>query len=72
MNRSMIGYILGYILKIEAILLLLPCAVGAIYREREILAYLIIAISRFSVYCSPYISQKAAFSILKRDVLRQP
>ena len=44
MNRSMIGYILGYILKIEAILLLLPCAVGAIYREREILAYLIIAI----------------------------
>lgn len=43
MNRSMIGYILGYILKIEAILLLLPCMVGVIYQERQAYAYLIVA-----------------------------
>lgn len=44
MNRSMISYILGYILKIEAILLLLPCIVGSIYREKQAYAYLIVAL----------------------------
>lgn len=43
MNRSMISYILGHILKIEAILLLLPCIVGAIYQEKAGYAYLIVA-----------------------------
>lgn len=43
MNRSMIGYILGYILKIEAILLLLPCAVGLIYQEKQAYAYLLVS-----------------------------
>lgn len=43
MNRSIIGYILGYILKIEAILLLLPCAVGAIYLEKQAYAYILVA-----------------------------
>lgn len=44
MNRSIIGYILGYILKIEAILLLLPCAVGAIYLEKQAYAYVLVAV----------------------------
>lgn len=43
MNRSIITYILGYILKIEGALLLLPCLVGAIYREKQAFAYLIVA-----------------------------
>lgn len=44
MNRSMISYILGHILKIEAILLLLPYIVGVIYQEKAGYAYLIVAV----------------------------
>ena len=33
MNTSIIRYIVGYILKIEAALLLIPSIVAAIYRE---------------------------------------
>lgn len=44
MNRSMICYILGYILKIESILLFLPGVVGAIYQEKEAYAYFIVAL----------------------------
>lgn len=43
MNRSLIGYILGHILNIEAILLLLPCTVAVIYQEPEGLTYLSVA-----------------------------
>lgn len=43
MNRSMISYILGYILKIESILLLLPCIVGMLYQEKQTYAYLAVA-----------------------------
>ena len=35
MNTSIIRYIVGYILKIEAALLLIPSIVAAIYREPE-------------------------------------
>ncbi|MDD7388361.1 MAG: TrkH family potassium uptake protein [Lachnospiraceae bacterium] len=41
MNRSMIRYILGWVLKIEAVLLLLPCVVAVIYQEEAIQAFLI-------------------------------
>ncbi len=34
MNSSIVRYILGSVLKIEAALLLLPCLVAAVYRER--------------------------------------
>ena len=44
MNRSIICYILGYILKIEAILLFLPCAVGVIYLEKQAYAYILVAV----------------------------
>ena len=40
MNTSIIRYIVGYILKIEAALLLIPSVVAAIYREPEGLCYL--------------------------------
>lgn len=43
MNTSIIRYILGYIMKIEAGLMLLPCVVSAIYREPEGLWYLLVA-----------------------------
>ena len=43
MNASMIRYILGYVLKIEAALMLLPCLVALIYREQEGWYYLVVA-----------------------------
>ena len=44
MNSSIIRYILGGVLKIEGILMFLPCLVAAIYGEREGGCYLFIAI----------------------------
>lgn len=41
MNSSVIRYILGHVLKIEALLLLLPCLVALIYRESSGFAFLI-------------------------------
>lgn len=35
MNKSMIRYILGQVLRIEGLLMLLPCVVAVIYREEE-------------------------------------
>lgn len=42
MNRSMIFYILGWVLKIEAVLLMLPCFVAVIYQEKAGFAFLIV------------------------------
>ena len=44
MNTSIIRYIVGYILKIEALFMLLPCLVAVIYQEQEGFYYLLIAI----------------------------
>lgn len=44
MNGSMIRYILGTILKTEAVLLLLPCIVALAYGEKEGFAYVLVAI----------------------------
>lgn len=44
MNSSIIRFILGYVLKIEAILMLLPCLVAVIYQEKEGLYFLLVAI----------------------------
>lgn len=41
MNSSIIRYILGQVLKIEAILMLLPCLVALIYQEKSGFAFLI-------------------------------
>ena len=43
MNISIIRRILGYVLMLEAALLLVPCAVGFIFREKEAFAYIIVA-----------------------------
>lgn len=44
MNSSMIRYILGNILKVEGLLLLLPCLIAVIYQEPEGLCYFITAL----------------------------
>ena len=41
MNTSIIRYVLGWVLKIEAVLMLLPFVVGIIYGEKEAFSYLI-------------------------------
>ncbi len=43
MNSSIIRYILGYVLKMEGVLLLLPCLVAFIYRETVGSSYMIVA-----------------------------
>ena len=44
MNSSMVRVVLGHVMKIEGILLLLPCLVAAIYREDQGFVYLIVAV----------------------------
>lgn len=44
MNNSVIRYILGYVLKIEAIFFLLPCLVSVRYQEQAGFYYLILAL----------------------------
>lgn len=44
MNSSIIRYILGYVLKIEGYLMLLPCLVAVIYGERIGMYFLVIAV----------------------------
>ena len=43
MNREIIRYILGSVLKIEATLMLLPCIVALIYKENEGFPFLLVA-----------------------------
>ena len=44
MNTSVIRYLLGYILKLEGFLLLLPCIVAGIYYEKSGIYFLIVAL----------------------------
>ena len=44
MNSSIIRYILGYVLKIESCLMLLPCMVAVIFREKFGLCYLTVSL----------------------------
>lgn len=44
MNRSVIRFILGNILKIEGILMTLPCIIALIYGEKEGFSYLIVGL----------------------------
>ena len=44
MNNSIIRYVLGQVLKVEAMLMLLPCFIALIYQEDEGFAYLIVLI----------------------------
>ncbi|MBR5317337.1 MAG: TrkH family potassium uptake protein [Lachnospiraceae bacterium] len=45
MNTSMIRYILGNILKLQALFLLLPAITAMIYRENTLVPYLVVAMS---------------------------
>lgn len=44
MNRAIIRYILGSVLKIEATLMLFPCIVSLFYQEKEGLSFLLVAL----------------------------
>lgn len=44
MNRSIIIYIVGYVILLEGVMLLLPCLVSLIYQEPEGLDYLVMAV----------------------------
>ena len=48
MNYGMVIYILGWILKIESVMLLLPCIVAVIYRESAGISFLITAVTKSS------------------------
>ena len=50
MNRKMIKYILGKMLGAEAVLLLLPALVGAIYSERSSIYFVITAVALIFIY----------------------
>ena len=41
MNSSIVRYILGHVLKIEAALMVIPVVVGIVYREQATFAFLI-------------------------------
>ncbi len=45
MNLRIIFYIIGYVLKIEGLLMLIPALVGLVYREQEASAFLICAVA---------------------------
>ena len=47
MNTSMIRYILGNILKLQALFLLLPSAIALIYKEDTFVPYIVVAFSCF-------------------------
>ena len=65
MNTSMIRYILGHVLKIEAILLLLPCLTAVYYQEIQGVYYLLTA-----AICI-VLGRKTTSFISKRAVLPQ-
>ncbi len=44
MNTSMIRYVLGHIVKIEGLLMLLPCLVALMYREEQGWSYVLVAL----------------------------
>ena len=44
MNKRVIGWIIAWVLKLEGYLLLFPCLIACIYRDREGWVYLAFAI----------------------------
>lgn len=49
MNKRMVAFFLGYVLRIEAALLILPIIVSLIYREQEAVYLAVIAVCTFGV-----------------------
>ena len=44
MNTSIVRFILGYVLKIESVLLIPPIITGLIYGEKQAISYVIVAL----------------------------
>ena len=44
MNKSMIGYILGGVIKLEALFFLVPILTGLIYREKIVIYFVVVAL----------------------------
>ena len=63
MNYSIISYIIGWILKIEAIFMLLPCMTALIYQEKAGFAFLItmVVCLTISIPLTPKKPEKKAF-----------
>lgn len=49
MNYSMIRFILAWVLKVEGVLMLLPCIISLIYRDPEGKVYLLLALAAMLV-----------------------
>ena len=47
MNTAIVRYVLGYVLRIESILMLLPIVTALIYQESQGYAYVIVALICF-------------------------
>ena len=45
MNYSLIVYIIGWILNMEAVFMVMPCTVALIYRENEGFAFLLVMLA---------------------------
>ena len=60
MNNSMIVFILGQIIRLEGLLMIIPCLTSLIYQEHEIFAFLIVIISCLVInrQIRPYISKR--------------
>lgn len=67
MNGSIIRYILGYILKIESALLLLPCLTAVIYQEQEGFAYLGVAAICLLIGVLATIKKPASFVFYQKE-----
>ena len=56
MNLSIIRYILGHVLRIEGLLMLLPCLIAVCYQEEEGLIYLLIGL--FTVFAGLFLKRE--------------
>lgn len=67
MNLSMIAYIVGAIMEIEAGLMLLPALVGLIYGEKSALAFVICAAAAAVLGAIPILRKPKNTAIYARD-----
>ena len=67
MNSSIIRYILGYILKIEGLLLLLPCLTALIYQEKEGVCFLAVSAICLLVGILITIKKPASFVFYQKE-----
>ena len=54
MNRNVITYILGYVMQIEAILMLVPCVTAICYGETTVALFYALLISEYGGDASAY------------------